>query len=237
MSKSDRNVSDGTSELSSSEHSNSASGEPSKRHGGSRRSAIIAALALVAVLVGGGIAYRALAPVASSQNGGDVQVSSSTESDAARATSSSGAESDASPDSILDANSTVYDASGNAVTLSDIADGNVLVINYWATWCPNCVEEFSDYQDLYNQYGGRVVFAFIDCTDGKRETVQKANDFITSNGYDLPVYYDFDGSFGLDYQVEYLPTSLIVDRDGSVAWEQIGRIDPKILSRRLDRML
>ena len=106
---------------------------------------------------------------------------------------------------LSDRNSTVYDVDGNAVQVADLPKGRVCVINYWATWCPQCVDEFLDLARIYQAYGDRVSFAFLDSTDGQRETTGKVRDFLDKGGYDVPVYYDSHMNFGTDYQSNTCP--------------------------------
>ena len=137
---------------------------------------------------------------------------------------------------LADYDATVYTVDGTALTLTQIADGKPLVINFWATWCPYCIEEFPAFQEIYNEYSDRVSFAFVDNADGVRETVEKASAWMDENGFDLPVYYDSDlaanGSFG----IRYFPSTAIVNAEGQIEYFSSGVIDPALMRGALETM-
>jgi len=80
----------------------------------------------------------------------------------------------------------VFDASGKEVRLSDFK-GEVVVLNFWASWCPPCKEEMPYFQKAYEQYGDRVKFMMLDLVDGSRETKATGQKFIADNKYTFPV--------------------------------------------------
>ena len=76
---------------------------------------------------------------------------------------------------------TVYDVSGNPVKLSDYF-GKPIVLNFWASWCGPCQMEMPDFQEKYETLDGQVQFLMINMTDGSRETVTSASEFIKDQG-------------------------------------------------------
>jgi thiol-disulfide isomerase/thioredoxin len=139
---------------------------------------------------------------------------------------------------LADYDATVYDESDEPVKLSAIAAGKPLVINFWATWCPYCVEELPDFQKVYQDYGDRVSFAFVDSTDGRRETKEGAQAWLAENGYaDLPVYYDKDLDATAAFGARSLPTTAIVTADGEILVVQPGKFDATRLRGALDTLV
>ena len=215
-----------------------------RKMGPSKKAALASVLALALVLVAAALGYRTLDErgQASTDQASTNALSSSaavdSEDDSDPFGASSGASGRQSGFGVLgDRNSTVYDADGNPVRVADLPAGQVCVINYWATWCPQCVDEFPDLVRIYQAYGDRVRFVFLNSTDGKRETADKVHDFLAKGAYDVPVYYDSKSNFGTDYQIEYLPTTLIVKADGTIVAASVGRVDPTALTQQLDQLL
>jgi len=189
-----------------------------------KRGTLVAAALLVAVLVCGGLGYRMLAARVEPEPAPIEQ---------AEATDDAG-----EAPLLADHDATVYTVDGEAVTLTRIADGRPLVINFWATWCPYCVEELPDFQEIVADYSGRVSFCFLDVTDGSRETVELAAAFLEENGYsDLPAYYDTDLAASIEYGSSSLPTTVVVNGDGEIIAISAGMIDPILLRGTLDQMV
>lgn len=189
-----------------------------------KRGTLVAAALLVAVLVCGGLGYRMLAARVEPEPAPIEQ---------AEATDDAG-----EAPLLADHDATVYTVDGEAVTLTRIADGRPLVINFWATWCPYCVEELPDFQEIVADYSGRVSFCFLDVTDGSRETVELAAAFLEENGYsDLPAYYDTDLAASIEYGASSLPTTVVVNGDGEIIAISAGMIDPILLRGTLDQMV
>ena len=87
-------------------------------------------------------------------------------------------------------------------------------------------------------FSGRVSFAFVDCADGKRETVDKAAAWLADNGFaELPAYYDVESEAQYLYRVTSLPTTVVVSASGEVMTVSPGTIDPDTLRSALDSLL
>ena len=108
---------------------------------------------------------------------------------------------------------TVYDAEGNEVKLSDFY-GKPMVINFWASWCGPCQMEMPEFQSAYDKYKDDINFVIVNMTDGNRETVETASEFISESGYTFPVYYDTDMDAAATYGVYSLPTTYFADNEG-----------------------
>jgi len=131
---------------------------------------------------------------------------------------------------------TVYDAQGNEAKLSDFF-GKPIIINFWATWCPYCVEEMPVFEEAFLKYGDDIQFLMIDCVDGQRETQAMGESFIQEKGFTFPVYYDTEENAGYTYQVYSLPTSVFIDRDGYILVYYPGRLTADMLLQGIDMIL
>lgn len=117
----------------------------------------------------------------------------------------------------------VLDSDGNSVTLSDYI-GKPIVLNFWASWCPPCKAELPDFEKAYKEYGD-VEFLMVNLTDGSRETVESAKDFISQNGYTFPVYYDTEFSASYAYSLSSIPVTCFIDAEGNLVASRVGMID------------
>lgn len=120
-------------------------------------------------------------------------------------------------------NFTVRDADGKAVKLSDFF-GTPIVLNFWASWCPPCKAELPDFEEACKKYEGKVVFLMVNMTDGDRETVKIAKDFVNSMGYTFPVYFDTEYEAAYAYGVRSIPTTYFINADGSIEAYATGMI-------------
>jgi peroxiredoxin len=109
---------------------------------------------------------------------------------------------------------------GENVTLSSFK-GNVIVLNFWATWCPPCRVEMPSMETLYQRYKdqGLVMLAV-----NLRENDGVVQQFIREHGYTFPVLVDRDGRTGSIYGIEAIPTTFIIDREGRIIGRIVGSI-------------
>ncbi len=109
--------------------------------------------------------------------------------------------------------------SGETITLESLR-GKVVLLNFWATWCPPCREELKRVQsDLIDRFEGRD-FVFIPVSRGEeRATVVE---FLEKNGYTFPVGLDTDQSIFKSYAKEYIPRNFLINRHGVVVEATIG---------------
>lgn len=131
---------------------------------------------------------------------------------------------------------TVYDTDGNAVKLSDFF-GKPVIINFWATWCPYCIEEMPVFEEKYKTYGDDIHFLMIDSVDGQRETIEKGEKFINEKGYTFPVYFDSDFEASYAYQAYSLPTTVFIDKDGYIVAYHPGMLTESLLQKGIDLIL
>lgn len=131
---------------------------------------------------------------------------------------------------------TVFDAEGSPHNLSDFY-GKPILVNFWATWCPNCVAAMPSIQNMYEKYGEDIIFMMVNATDGVQETVKGANAYISDKGYTFPVYYDTEYSASYAYRVSSIPQTVLINEDGEVSYAYIGAVPENILSSYINKYL
>lgn len=132
---------------------------------------------------------------------------------------------------------TVQDVNGSSVALSSLK-GKPVVLNFWASWCPPCKAEMPDYEKMYREYGPKgVAFFMVNMTDGSRETVATAKQFLQQSQYTFPVYFDTKGSAAQAYNVSAIPDSVFIGRSGTVAAAYEGMIDAAAMRNNIEAIL
>ena len=94
--------------------------------------------------------------------------------------------------------------------------GKVILINYWATWCPPCRGEMPSLQSLYNDYKDKVVFVFL-----TQDDKNKVDKFYKDNNYSLPTYNMLSNP-SPEINTGTLPTTFIIDKKGRIALKDVG---------------
>ena len=114
---------------------------------------------------------------------------------------------------------TVEMLDGSHITLSDLR-GKVVLVNFWATWCPPCRQEMSHLQkDVIDRFAGKDVVVLPISRGEERKTVEQ---FIERMGYTFPVGLDRDQSIYKKYASNYIPRSVVVGKDGKVVYVAVG---------------
>ena len=106
----------------------------------------------------------------------------------------------------------ILDLNGNKVSLKSLLSGKDIVLNFWAGWCPSCRAEIPHLIELAEKYKDKIEIVGINLEESK-ETVRS---FIASNGIKYKILLDSKGKVGKLYMVKFLPTNIIISKDGSI---------------------
>jgi peroxiredoxin len=111
---------------------------------------------------------------------------------------------------------TLKDISGKTWTFAELR-GKVVLVNFWATWCPPCRKEMPDLETLYQRFSskGLVVLGISD------EEAAKVEPFIRERKVSFPVLLDPGRKVNEMFVVEGIPKSFIYDRDGKLVAQSI----------------
>jgi peroxiredoxin len=119
---------------------------------------------------------------------------------------------------------------GNVVKVSDLR-GNVVWINFWASWCRPCRQELPDIQALYDEkrHGGLVVLAV-----NYEDSADVAREYASDLGMTMPVLLDSGGDVYDQYRLQGLPDSFFIDREGNLATLHFGFLNEDKMRQRLE---
>lgn len=128
---------------------------------------------------------------------------------------------------------TMLDQDGNEVRLSDFF-GKPVVLNFWATWCPSCVQESPYFESIYREMGGEIHIVKVNLLDGQRETRAEVDRFMADNEYTFPIYFDVTGEAAGAYGIHFIPVTFFIDADGRLAARAQGAVDEQALRDGID---
>jgi peroxiredoxin len=110
------------------------------------------------------------------------------------------------------------DMNERPVSLSSLK-GSVVLINFWATWCPPCRGEMPSLNKLYKEYGNKGLVVVAVSTDRSASSVR---DFLGKHPVDFSVLMDSDSKVSRQFKVFSLPTTFLLDKNGTVLQRYLG---------------
>ena len=100
--------------------------------------------------------------------------------------------------------------------------GNIMILNFWATWCAPCKREMPSLEKLTNQFPQVKVYA----VNMEKPNKLKVRDFFRSiDVVSLDTYYDPDFKLVKQFKMRGLPTSILIDKNGDEFGRIIGEVD------------
>jgi peroxiredoxin len=117
---------------------------------------------------------------------------------------------------------TLKDISGRPVQLSSLK-GKVVLVNFWATWCPPCREEIPSMVKMNQALQGKPFqLLAISIDEGGPEAVAK---FFQKTGMVLPALFDTDGAVSKRYGTTGVPETFVIDTKGVIMKKVVGAMD------------
>ena len=131
---------------------------------------------------------------------------------------------------------TVEMIDGSKVTLSELR-GKVVLLNFWATWCPPCRQELTRVQkEIIDRFAGKP-FVFLPVSRG--ETREAVEAFREKTGYTFPMGLDSARTVYDRYATDYIPRNFLIDKQGKVILATVGYDDEEFdaLIRTIEKTL
>jgi cytochrome c biogenesis protein CcmG/thiol:disulfide interchange protein DsbE len=114
----------------------------------------------------------------------------------------------------------LFTPDGTLFTLASLR-GQVVLVNFWATWCEPCVTEMPALQRLRDQFAPRFEILGVNYQEGPA----RIKSFIDRTGISFPIVRDTDGAVAKAWGARIFPASYVVDRTGDVRHVLIGAAD------------
>lgn len=120
--------------------------------------------------------------------------------------------------------------SGTPVRLADY-QGQVVALNFWATWCGPCVREMPMFQEFQDRYPNFVMLG-ID----EEESPEKVRDFLQQMSLTYTILLDEKAELARDLRVSFLPTTFFIDEKGEIRFRHYGIMSEEQLTHYLTEL-
>lgn len=114
----------------------------------------------------------------------------------------------------------LMDSSGVAYDFS-ASKGKVILINFWATWCPPCVAEMPSLEALYQNYKDHKDVEFLFVSNEDPSVIKR---FMSKKAYSFPVYQSLT-KYPSEFDVTSIPRTFLIDKNGNIVIDKTGPAD------------
>lgn len=127
-----------------------------------------------------------------------------------------------------------YEWDGQTAASLDDMQGQVVVMNFWASWCVECRVETDDLEAAWQKYANQgVVFVGVAYSDVEPNSIEYMEEFDVS----FPHAPDLGTRISRDYEITGVPETFIIDQNGEIAYVQIGPISSGTLDSVIGQLL
>lgn len=121
---------------------------------------------------------------------------------------------------------------GDKIKLSELQGERVLV-NFWATWCPPCRAEIPDLQKFHENTDVNILAVNLTDTENSFDDVPK---FAENFGMEFPILMDEESKVSTTYQIQPIPTSFMVDSKGIIQFRAMGAMNYDLMLKEYEKM-
>ena len=122
---------------------------------------------------------------------------------------------------------------GRTISLASLK-GKVVIVDFWATWCPPCRQEIPHFVELYKTYAPRLEILGIATDDEGKEVVAP---FVEKHAVSYPVALD-DGTLAEAFGgIRALPTTFVIDPQGRIVKKYLGYQEPEVFEQDIRALL
>ena len=128
---------------------------------------------------------------------------------------------------------TLIDLNGQEVSHASLR-GKVLIIDFWATWCPPCIKEVPEFSDLYRTYSDKG-FVMLGISVDRGSAVVK--DFVKKNNVPYPVVMGSSEVVNAYGPMPGIPTTFVINREGQIVEKAVGYRPKSFFEEHIKKLL
>ncbi|MGE1062510.1 TlpA disulfide reductase family protein [Megasphaera paucivorans] len=122
---------------------------------------------------------------------------------------------------------------GKKTSVKQLYQDKPVYLNFWASWCPPCVQEMPHIEHLQKEYGSKLHFVAVTVDENPSDAAY----FIKKNSITMPVYTGDLKAITQQYGVSAIPVSIIIDTNGKIIAKRVGGMDEQELKEFLAPVL
>lgn len=123
---------------------------------------------------------------------------------------------------------------GKIVKLSDYK-GKIIILDFWATWCPPCRKGIPDLISIQNEYKNDVVVIGVSL-DGDK-TIKDVPGFVKEYGINYPIVYGDEKIVTAYGGIQAIPTAFVIDKKGNISDQHVGLVDKSVYVNKIKELL
>lgn len=116
---------------------------------------------------------------------------------------------------------TLTSIDGKKITLSTLFGKKIIVVNFWATWCPYCREKIPKLNQLYRNNQDKIIILGISISEPR----ERVANFVRKNNVTYPILLDPAGQVARQYGVIGIPKNIIIDQQGRIINDNAHLLD------------
>ncbi|MEJ2367450.1 MAG: TlpA disulfide reductase family protein [Acidobacteriota bacterium] len=114
---------------------------------------------------------------------------------------------------------TIETLGGKKVTLAELTGGKPTMLVFWASWCPDCRRETPKVKAAYARFRAKGLNLIAVDSAWKNETPSAAKKYIREHDLKYPVYFDASQDAGKAYGLKWIPTVILLNREGKIVFK------------------
>ena len=128
------------------------------------------------------------------------------------------------------------DIDGKLIKLSDFRGKKAVVINFWASWCPFCLEEMPDFEEVAQKYKDEVVILGINRGEKREIALDYAENKLPVK-ITYPILLDNNEDVSNVYILRGMPVTYFIDKNGVITNRYFGKITLEIMEQEIEKLI